>query len=160
MGLFDAFARECLALMDSHDVDGLAEMFGRSNEIAMKLALILALARMGTTVDAWDAEWAIEYVKTYALRTVHRLKSCMADGEFEAAKKQVLNLLVNAGERGLTPAEINRRSRVFRGMTQRQQTELLNSLAFVNEVQQVSFASDSGRGRPRAAWVAIESVEA
>jgi hypothetical protein len=159
MALFDAFAKECLTLMDQHEDDGLAEMFGRSNEIAMKLALILALARSATVVEVCDAEWAIDYVKTYALRTTYRLKTCMADGVFEAAKKQVLNLLIKAGERGMTPSEINRHSRAFRGMTQRQQTELLNSLAFLNQVRQMSFGTLSGKGRPRMAWVAIEEAE-
>jgi len=156
MALFDAFARECIRLMDEYDDDGLAEMFGRSNEIAMKLALILSLAREDSTVSAPDAEWAIRYVRTYALRAVQRLQACMADGQFEAAKKQVLNLLLKAGERGMTPNEINRRSRLFRGMTQRQQTELMNSMAFLGQVQQVQFPSGSGRGRPRIAWIAIE----
>lgn len=159
MALFDTFARECLTLMDQHEEEGLAEMFGRSNEIAMKLALIVALARSATVVEACDAEWAIDYVKTYALRTTHRLKICMADGVFEAAKKQVLNLLIKSGERGMTPSEINRHSRAFRGMTQRQQTELLNSLAFLNQVRQMSISAQSGRGRPRQAWVAIEEAE-
>lgn len=159
MALFNGFARDCLRLMDVHERDGLAEMFGRSNEIAMKLALVLAVGRGSATVDAADAEWAIEYVRTYAVRTTHRLKACMADGEFEAAKKQVLNLLMGAGARGLTPSEINHRSRLFRDMTQRQQLELLNSLAFLGEVQQVTFPTISGRGRPRVAWVAIETAD-
>ncbi len=159
MTLFDAFARECLMLMDQHEDDGLAEMFGRSNEIAMKLALILSLSRSAMSVETCDAEWAIDYVKTYALRTTYRLKTCMADGVFEAAKKQVLNLLIKAGARGMTPSEINRHSRSFRGMTQRQQTELLHSLAFLNQVRQMSFATPTGKGRQRQAWVAIEENE-
>jgi hypothetical protein len=157
MALFNAFAGECLTLMDQHEDDGLAEMFGRSNEIAMKLALILALGRSAFAVEVCDAEWAIDYVKTYALRTTFRLKTCMADGSFDAAKKQVLNLLIKAGENGMTPSEINRHSRAFRDMTQRQQSELLNSLAFLNEVRQVAFTSESGRGRQRHAWVAIDA---
>jgi hypothetical protein len=83
----------------------------------------------------------------------------MADGEFEAAKKQVLNLLVQSGERGLTPSDINRRSRLFRGMTQRQQTELLNSLAYLQQAQPMQFPTSSGRGRARQAWVATEPAE-
>jgi hypothetical protein len=156
MAMFDAFARECIQLMDEYEDDGLAEMFGRSNEMSMKVALILALAREDVAVSATDAEWAIRYVRTYALRTVQRLKTFMADGHFEAAKKQVLNLLLKAGERGMTPNEVNRRSRLFRGMTQRQQTELLGSMAYLGQVQQIQYPSSSGRGRPRLAWVAIE----
>jgi hypothetical protein len=159
MVLFGLFSQECLSLMDQHEEDGLAEMFGRSNEIAMRLSLILALGRSASVVSDADAQWAIDYVKTYALRSVQRLKTCMADGDFEAAKKQVLNLLVQSGERGLTPSDINRRSRLFRGMTQRQQTELLNSLAYLQQAQQMQFPTSSGRGRARQAWVATEPAE-
>jgi hypothetical protein len=157
MALFTQFSHECITLMDAHDADGLAEMFGRSNEMAMKLAMILALGRSAATVSAADAEWAIQYVKTYALRAVYRLKTCMADGEFEAAKKQVIHLILMAAEHGMTVRELNTASRRFRGMTQRQQVELLNSMAFVGEIQQVTFQPESGRGKPRQAWVAVEA---
>jgi hypothetical protein len=156
MSLFTAFSAECITFMDEHDADGLAEMFGRSNEMAMKLALIIALGNSGSIVRARDAEWAIQYVKTYALRTVYRLKTCMADGEFEASKKQVLQLILMSGEEGMTVRDINTSSRRFRGMTQRQQIELLNSMAFLGEIQQVTFPPESGRGKARQAWVAVE----
>lgn len=156
MNQFNAFSVECIGLMDDHDADGLAEMFGRSNEVAMKLALVLALGRADTKVTQADAEWAILYVKTYALRTVYRLKTCMADGQFEAAKKQVFQLILESAERGMTPNEINRASRKFRDMTQRQQIEVLNSMAFLGHVKQVSMPAESGRGKPRQAWVALD----
>lgn len=156
MKLFADFSGECITYMDEHDADGLAEMFGRTNEVAMKLALTLALGRNGHTVNAADAQWAINYARTYALRSVYRLKTCMADGEFEAAKKQVLHLILLSGEVGMTVREINKSSRKFAVMTQRQQVELLNSLAFLGDVQQVTFPPESGRGKARNAWVAVE----
>lgn len=158
MKLFSDFSSECIDLMDAHDDDGLAEMFGRSNEMAMKLSMTLALGRSAHMVSAVDAEWAILYVKTYALRAVYRLKTCMADGEFEAAKKQVLNLIIDTpiSDQGRTVRDLNKTSRRFRGMNQRQQVELLNSLAFIGEIQQVTFPPENGRGKPRMAWVAVE----
>jgi len=159
MALFNSFSAECIDLMDEHDKDGLAEMFGRSNEMAMKLSMSLALGRSASTVAASDAQWAIQYVKTYALRTVYRLKTCMADGDFEAAKKQVLHLIVSTPliDQGRSVRDLNKTSRRFRGMDQRQQMNLLNSLAFIGEIQQVTFPPENGRGKPRVAWVAVES---
>lgn len=160
MRLFSAFERECLELMDAHDEVGLAEMFGRTNEIAMKLALVLALGRNDVAVQALDAQWAIEYAKTYAKQAVSRLIESVADSEFEATKKQVLGLLTKAGGDGMTVAQLNDRSRRFRGMNQRQQVELLNSLAFVGQVKQVAFDSLSKfGGKKRLAWIAIENTE-
>lgn len=160
MSLFSAFEHECLGLMDEHDENGLAEMFGRTNEIAMKLSLVLALGRNDVSVQASDAEWAILYARTYAKQAVQRLVESVADTEFEATKKQVLNLLVRSGADGMTVSQLNDRSRRFRGMNQRQQVELLNSLAFVGQVQQVTFESHSKfGGKKRQAWIAIDDNE-
>ena len=158
MELFRAFDDECVQKMDGYEESGLAEMFGRSNEIAMRLALVLACgcsASTPITVEGPHAAWAIRYVRFYSTRTVERLKTSVSDNEFEAAKKQVYNLIANAYSRGLTENEINRTSRRFRGMTQRQQVELLNSMKFVGEIDRISSPPPSGRGPVRNAWVAI-----
>lgn len=159
MSVYQAFDIECLGYQNQYEKDGLAEMFGRTNETAMKLGLVIALGRGDTAVKAEDAEWACMYCKTYALRTVERLIGSMADSEFEATKNQVLNLLVSVGKHGLTVREINQRSRKFRALDQRQQVNLLNSLAFVGQVQHFTFPPPSGRGKPRNAWVAIDDSQ-
>ena len=107
-------------------------------------------------VEGPHAAWAIQYVRHHAKRAVERLKTSVADSEFEASKQQVLNLLLKHADRGLTVAEINRSSLRFRGMTQRQQTELLNSLQFVGQACMVEFPPASGRGKKRVAWVAVD----
>lgn len=159
MAIYRAFEVECLGYMDHYEKDGLAEMFGRTNEMAMRLGLVIALGRGDTVVKPDDAEWACLYCKTYALRTVERLVSSMADSEFEAAKNQVVTCLVEAHKRGLTVRELNRVSRKFRALDQRQQVNLLNSLAFVGQAQHVTFPSPSGRGQPRNAWVALDDSQ-
>lgn len=156
MGLFSAFDAQCIELMDQHDADGLAEMFGRSNEMAMKLALVVALGRSAEAVEGVDAQWAINYVRTYALQVVNRLLTCVSDSEFEAVKKQVLNLIVGKGEHGATVAELSRASRLFRGADKRQQINILDSMAYLGQVQLVTHPSQSGRGKPREAWVAVD----
>lgn len=158
MELFRAFDAECIAMMDQYEECGLAEMFGRCNEMAMRLALVVAAGRHMTTpmeVDGPDAAWAIQYVRFNSIRTTDRLKTSVADSEFEASKKQVYSLILKSGEYGLTEAELNRASRKFRGMNQRQQVELLNSMKFVGEISRVTTQPSSGRGQPRSAWVAI-----
>ena len=158
MELFRSFDAECITLMDDYEECGLAEMFGRCNEMAMRLALVVAAGRHMTTpmeVDGPDAAWAIQYIRFNTKRTVDRLKTSVADSEFEASKKQVYSLILKAGDKGLTEAELNRASRKFRGMSQRQQIELLNSMKFVGEIERINMPPFSGRGPDRTAWVAI-----
>lgn len=156
--LFANFDAECIAKMDEQDENGMAEMFGRTNETAMRLALVGALCdsqQAPFTVQGPHAAWAIQYVRHHAERTVQRLVTSVHDSEFEAAKQQVMQLLRKAGERGMTEREMDKSSRRFRSMTQRQQIELLNSLQFVGHAQRVTSTPTWGRGKPRTAWVAM-----
>ena len=158
MALFRNFDAECIEFMGRYEQYGLAEMFGRTNEISMRLALIVAAGKSTSgffTVDKESARWAINYARYHAVRTANRLQSSVHDSEFEAAKKQVYNLLVKRGEKGMTVAEIDRSSKRFRGMPQRQQVELLNSLAHVGQAAQVVQEVKLGRFKTRTVWVAI-----
>ena len=65
------------------------------------------------------------------------------------------NLIRQAGARGLTEREIDKSSRKFRAVPQRQQVELLNSLQFVGHAMRVEIPPTTGRGKPRHAWIAM-----
>lgn len=156
--LFRHFDAECVELMDQYEEHGLAEMFGRTNEMAMRLALLVALGcshEAPFAVDGPSAAWAIQYCRHHAVRTVERLVTSVADNQFESSKKQVLALLAASGARGMTEYELNRRSSKFRGMKLREQLELLKSLEFVGQAKKVTFATGT-TGRPRSAWVALD----
>ncbi len=155
MRLFAAFEHECVSIMDDHEQAGLSEMFGRCNEMAMKLSLILAIGDGRNAVSDSHAKWAIDYIRHYALRTVTRLATCVADSEFDAIKLQVLGL-IRSSDKGLTERELNQRSRKFRSIDQRGQLNVLNSLAFAGDILRVVFPPLSGRGGSRNAWVAID----
>lgn len=153
--LFSAFEAECVALMDEHDSSGLAEMFGRANEIAMRLSLVVAVACDCRTIGADHARWAIDYVRHYTIKTVDRLATTVADSEFEAVCLQVLNLIRQAGERGLSEREINHQARKYRGLEPRGRANVMTVLVNNGDVANVVFPTFSGRGHPRKAWVAI-----
>lgn len=159
MRLFSAFEHECVSLMDEYEQAGLAEMFGRCNEMAMKLSLILAIGDGLHAVGDTHAKWAIDYVRHYSLRTVARLATCVSDSEFEAVSMQVVEFIRGA-VRGLTEREINQRSRKFRALDQRGKLNVLNTLAFTGDISRVVFPPASGRGQPRTAWVAIAADNA
>ena len=152
--LFNAFEHECVRLMDDHEDVGLSEMFGRSNEIAMRLALIVAVSSGMSEIGDEPAKWAIDYVRHYTLRTVKRLQTSVADSEFEAVKKQVLGLIIQAGENGLAEWELDKKSSKFRALDKRGQISVLDSLAFVSKIKRVNISRT--RGPARTAWIAID----
>lgn len=157
--LFVAFEAECIDLMKQYADSGLMEMFGRTNEIAMRLAMAVACGchtATPMTVEGPHAAWAIQYVRHHAKRAVERLKSSVADSAFEAIKQQVMQAIEIAGEEGCTVRDLYTACRKFRQLTKRQQIELLDSLQFVGAIQLVKMPSASGRGRAREAWVAVD----
>jgi hypothetical protein len=121
----------------------------------MKLSLIVAVACNWQAITAEHATWSIDYVRHYSLRTVERLKTSVADSEFEAVKKQVLALIRNAGPSGMTERELNKSSRKLSCLDQRGQMNVLNSLAFIGDISRINMSGPSGRGKPRTAWIAI-----
>ena len=160
--LFVAFEAECIEKMKASADTGLMEMFGRTNEIAMKLALVVACTdHMSAPVvlQGPHAAWSIQYVRYHSQRTFERLLTSVHDSEFSAVKQQVMKCLIKAGERGLTPSQIEKVSRKFEGLPKRNQVELLNSLAFVGRAKNVLIPSASGRGQGRDAWVALDDSD-
>lgn len=160
-GAFQAFSEECIDLMDRYEDDGLAEMFGRSAEIAMRLALIIAVGCDSTFVDQPHAKWAIDYVRHHAVATTERLKASVADSEFAAVRKQVLAVLREHARRNrhrpaMAPWEIAKKARLFDRLDKRGQVAVLDSLQYLSQIEHVQVPTASGRGKPASAWVAVQ----
>ena len=154
--LFSEFEAECISLMDGYEADGLAEMFGRSNEIAMRLSLILAAGCRESAINPEHARWSIDYVRHHGVKLADRLKTAVADTEFEAQSNQVLTLIRQAGPHGVTTNELQRISRRFRGLDMRGRMNILNTLLMSAQIVKAEVQSGGGRGKKREAWVAIE----
>ncbi len=154
------FEAESMARMDDHDHSGLAEMFGRHTEIAMRLALLICVGRGGAMIEVQDLEWATRYVYYHGMRTVTRLQECVADSEFQACKLQALALIKKSGERGLTERELGKMSRKFAALDQRGQINVLNSLVFSGDILRVEIPTVLGRGKKRLAWIAVQVHDA
>jgi len=153
---FIRFEAECIERMDEYEAHALAEMFGRSNEIAMRVSLLLAVASDATTITASMAEQSIDYVRSHGLRVAERLKTAVYDSEFEAVSNQVLVLIRESGPHGITDRELHQRSRKFRGLDKRGRLNVLASLEYAEEIAKAEFPSISGRGRSRVAWIAVD----
>lgn len=154
---FTEFEHACIDLMDEYEEHGLAEMFGRSNEIAMRVALVHAVACEAESITTTMAAQAIAYVRGHAVRVAERLKTAVADSEFEAVSNQVLALLRHAGRTGMTERELHQRSRKFKGLDKRGKLNVLQSLDFAGDIARVEFPPASGRGPARVAWIAVDN---
>lgn len=157
MKLFNEFEKTLLAKMDEYEKDGLSEMFGRTREISMRLALIVAVGCDSKLVMADHAQWAIDYCMYYAIKTVERLKFSVADSDFDSVRKAVMDKLMKAGERGLTLRELCRKCRKFNLVKRRDQDEVLGSLQRMGAAQEMEMKNTTGPARK--AWVALKDLD-
>lgn len=148
--LLKKYDQELLNGMNENEKYGLDEMYGKSKEIAQRVALIVAVSCESDTVKPDHVEWAINYVRFYNIQTINRLKSIMSDSVFEAACKEVLEVVSKNGIRGATLREISRGSKLYRGMDPKQRKGLFDVLKTDHGVES---ASIPGVGAPRMAYV-------
>ena len=83
--------------MNENDKIGLESMFGRTREIIMRVALIIARSKEEDEISTSSLKWARDYVTFYAERTVDALSRIMADGDFERISKAVYSQIEQAG---------------------------------------------------------------
>jgi hypothetical protein len=144
--------RDMIAAMDAHEKYGLEAMFGRTKEIAHRLALIVARSNGHDKIMPSDLQWAIDYATFYARRTVSALKRTMSDGPFDAACKAVFAQIEGAGLKGITERELARSVAAFRNMEPRRRKEVLDALATDKGITCRNM-SEGKRGKPRFAWL-------
>lgn len=156
--LFSNFEEDCMTgeLCAIAKEAGAVQMVNRSTETAMRVAFILALGRDANQVSAKDAQWAIDYVRCHALRSIFRLKNCLADSEFEAQKKTVVAKLKGSGK-PLTIAQIVNGTRRLDGLKKRELTELMDTLVHLGAVAKVDVPRKAG---PRTDfYVAVDNSD-
>jgi len=148
----------------------LADLWARTHEHALKLALMVAVGKaspdempksLGDStieVDLTSAEWAIDYVRHYTLEMEREMGSKVGVSELDRAAKDVVRLIRNAGILGLTIAELNKRSRSFEDLADLRQQRGLLDLARARE-EVVMTETRAANGRRRQAYVAIEFAD-
>jgi hypothetical protein len=157
--LFTELERRCIARMDELEMHGIAEMYSRVREIAMRVSLIVAHSDEAKVIGAEHAQWAIDYVTFWADRAIGRMADNIADSPFAALCNDVANLIVKAGKPGLTVVELAKRSAKFKATEPRVRRSLFDNLESDRLIKMYEIKSPSGRGRPRLAYVAPEFME-
>lgn len=151
--LLQACEADMIGEMDAHERFGMEAMFGRTKEIAQRLALIVAHSKSENQISPESLQWAIDYATFYAKRAVNALMRHMADGPFEAACKAVYSLIERAGLKGMTEREIARGCRPYSNLEPRKRRDVMEALATDKGILIRTTQTDGG-GRPRTAWIA------
>jgi hypothetical protein len=148
-----AFDAEMIEAMNANERFGLDAMYGRTKEIAMRLALVVAVSRGESDVSAGSMEWAIDYARFYAHRAVNALKRKMADGIFEKTCKQVYERIEGAGLKGISEPELAAAIRGFKGLEPLKRRAVIETLVADYGIE-CRNTTEGKRGRPRMAWFA------
>ena len=156
--LFTEMELRCIQRMDELEMHGMAEMYSRVREIAMRVSLIVAHSEEVDVIGAEHAQWAIQYVTFWADRAISRMADNIADSPFAALCNDVANLIVKAGRRGLTVFELAKKSAKFKGADTRVRRSVFENLASDRNIRCYETKSASGKGKTRAAYIASEFI--
>jgi hypothetical protein len=163
------FDKKCVTILDDYETkinermkplrtDGLDIMYGKTQEIAMRISLIVAVSCGSKIILPEHLEWAINYVDFYTQRFVERIGMTVSDNPFEATCKQVYNLISNSGTQGATERELVRGSSLYRGNNVSYRRKI--TIALENDLGIKHCPIEHiGAGKPRIAWVTEKVVE-
>lgn len=150
------FQQYCIDTANNLERFGMAELTGRSNEMAMRISLICALARdaKATEIIAEDMEWGIEYIKNCLDRTIDKLKISISHSEFEHYKKEILADLRERSPDGITWSQMQKTA-PYSQHKPKDLKEIMQSLRDADLADDEPYKPE-GAGRPSVKWVALK----
>ncbi len=154
--LFRNLEAICHRRMDELELDGIADMYSRVREIAMKLALIVSQSCESETITGEHAQWAIDYTLYWADRSIRELAAHVADTPFAALCNEVAKFIAEAGPNGLSEADLSRKTARFKGADDRMRANVFRNIVTDRGVTVRDFMPASGRGKGRRAYIAAE----
>lgn len=155
MELQKDFQQFCIDKANALEEMGMSEISGRSNEMAMRLALIAALAEdpMADAINAEHMAWAIAWVKYNLVVLIGKLKMSVSSSQHEGDKKEILKAIRESGEAGITWAMMQKRN-PYSKHKKKDLKDILDTLVEAELIASEVFAS-GGRGRPTSLYKAI-----
>ena len=128
MSAFRAFEDFALDKMNSLDKYGLAEMWGRANEIAMRLSMIVAVSCHCDRIKKEHAEWAIRFVRYFTNEAVVSSGINITESPFDSAVQDAMQRIKEAGSFGLSRKQIRESCRKFKALTYAAQNDVIKLL--------------------------------
>lgn len=150
------FEKECIERANKLEAVGMSELVLRSNEMAMKVALIHALSRdpQAKFIDEKDVKWAIWWVDKCQRQTTSKLKLSISFSDYEGQKKEILGALRDLGADGITKSAMNK-TPPFSKYKAKDLTEIMEALKDAELAYDETFQTE-GRGRPTVKWIALK----
>lgn len=147
------FQRYCIEQSDKLEKFGMAELSGRTNEMAMRISLIVALSRNPNAelIEKEDIEWACKYMRRCLEQTISALKMNVSGSEYEGHKKEILNALRESSPEWIRRTNMNKMQPYSKHKT-KDLNEILDALVDSGTVEEQSC---SGVGRPTKQYRAI-----
>ena len=152
MGRVRAFDAWCIEQQNELQHEGLAELYGRTNEIAMRVGLIVACSCNSATIELFHIDWAIGYVAYWTREMVEQARSRVSDGVMDGAMKDVERILKDVGEAGMSLRDLRRRSRKLAQLPPRSQIDVLGML---KADQMIDMRKVATRTKPKETWFYI-----
>jgi len=133
---------------------GIDALWSRALEHALKIALVCACSDQidNPVVEPCHAQWAIRFVQYHTEYLAHQVKERIADTEFERMVNEFYIAILEAGERGLTKRDMDRR-KPFRSYPPRERRPVFEVL---EQAGQIAMCEIKTYGRKRHAYVAID----
>lgn len=155
LALIREFNQWCVDLCDSLDEFGMDALPGRSKEMSMRLALIIAISidHTANVISEEATRWAISYVKFSTEQTVTMLKMKVSASEHEGDKKSILEAIRKEKGQGVNWKEMQKRP-PFSGYKSKDLKEIIQSLIDAELIILDDVHSDKP-GRPRRAYIAL-----
>jgi len=107
---------------------GLQNLFKRTREIIMRMALIVALSCESDCVKRKHVQWARDYVFHYAFEMAEVFKMRLGRTKYAEVAEDLYKKLLEAGRKGLTEREMSQRNKNFFNYTRRERDEVLSRL--------------------------------
>lgn len=150
------FQSYCIEQANALERFGMAELTGRSNEMAMRIALIHALSvdANAITVEADDMAFGISYVRYCYEKTVGKLKMTISSSDFEGHKKEILADLREKGDTGVTWADMNKQAPYSKHKA-KDLREIMAALKDANLAYDEP-VNDESTGKPTTLWRALQ----
>lgn len=128
MSVFRDFEDFALSEMNRLDRFGLAEMWGRANEISMRLSMIIAVSCESESIKKEHAQWSVNFVKHFTNESVVSSGINITENAFDAAIQDIMVRIKEAGKDGLSRKQLRETSRKFKALTYSGQNDALKLL--------------------------------
>jgi hypothetical protein len=157
------FAKECRPIlremsirvnaeMKRLDEYGMAELYGRTREHAMRLSLIVAVSCGSKVVKPEHLTWARDYVFYYQSKMAEQFKSNLGKTEREVIADEVLAFLKKRGTAGASERDIAKHVRSFRPLESKGRLDVFARLQTDSDVKHAM--SDNVKGRKTKVYFA------